>query len=172
MAGMVAGVPMGLFMMLASGTWGNAGVYTPWYRIAAVLDPGPLEVSRQEAATGSPFWLDTQSAVPGFCVHLALAGFFGTLFVLLARGGWVARPAGLVIAGGAWGLLVAAVMVPVLQLAARSLGVGTAIADLPGEVGWPTYLAMHLVYGLSLGAVLALGRARSGATGRRHNVQL
>ena len=76
------------------------------------------------------------------------------------------------IAGGAWGLLVAAVMVPVLQLAARSLGGDTAIADLPGQVGWPTYLAMHLVYGLSLGAVLALGRARSGATGRRRNVQL
>jgi hypothetical protein len=161
MAGMVAGVPMAVFMMVASATWGHAGLYTPWYRIAAVLDAAAFEISRQQAAAGSPFWLEIQSAVPGVCVHLALAGFFGTLFVLLARGRPVARPGGLLLAGGAWGLLVAAVMVPVLRVAARVLGGGTTIADLPGQLGWPTYLAMHLVYGLGLGALVALLSARS-----------
>jgi hypothetical protein len=164
MAGMAAGVPMALFMMLASGTWGHAGVYTPWYRIAAVLDPAAFEISREQAATGSPFWLEIQSAVPGVGVHLALAGFFGALFVLLARGSGVVRPIGLVPAGGGWGLLVAAVMVPVLHLAARELGGGTTIADMPGQVGWPTYLAMHLIYGLGLGAVVALLPARPAPT--------
>jgi hypothetical protein len=160
MAGMVAAVPMGLFMMLASAAWGHAGVYTPWYRIAAILDPVPFELSREEAATGSPFWFDIQSAVPGFCVHLVLAGFLGALFVLLARARRVAGPRGLLVAGGAWGLLVAAVMVPVLHLAARVLGGGTTIADLPGQLGAATYVAMHLVYGLGLGAVVARWPAR------------
>jgi hypothetical protein len=160
MAGMTAGVPMGLFMMLASVAWGHAGLYTPWYRIAAILDPFPFEISREQAAAGSPFWLEVQSAVPGAGVHLVLAGFFGALFVLLARYRRAARPAGLLLAGCAWGLLVAAVMVPVLHLAARVLGGGTTIADLPGQLGAPTYVAMHLVYGLGLGAVVARWPAR------------
>ena len=161
MTGMAAGVPMALFMLVASATWGHAGFFTPFYRIAAILDRAAFEISRREAATGSPFWFEPQTALPGACVHLGLAGFFGMLFALLARG---RRPATLVLAGGAWGLVVAAVMVPVLRLAARVLGGGTLIADLPGHLGWPTYLAMHLVYGLSLGAVVALRSMRLAPT--------
>jgi hypothetical protein len=157
---MAAGVPMALFMMVASAAWGHGGVYTPFYRIAGILDPAAFEISRQEAATGSPFWLEPQTALPGACVHLALAGFFGMLFVLLMRGGRGRRPAALAVAGGAWGLLVALVMVPVLRLAARVLGGGPLIADLPSHLGWPTYLAMHLVYGLGLAAVVAVGARR------------
>jgi hypothetical protein len=89
-------------------------------------------------------------------VHLALAGFFGMLFVLLAREGRGASAAALVLAGVAWGLVVAVVMVPVLGLVGREVGGGALIADLPAELGWPTYVAMHLVYGLALGAVVAL----------------
>jgi hypothetical protein len=161
LTGMAAGLPMALFMVIASATWGHAGAFTPFYRIAAILDPAAFEISRQEAATGSPFWFEPQTAVPGACVHLALAGFFGMLFALLARGGRGRRPAALAVAGGAWGLLVAVVMVPVLRLAARVLGGGSLIADLPGQLGWPTYLAMHLLYGLVLGAVVALRSTRS-----------
>jgi len=150
---------MALFMMVASASWAHAGVFTPFYRIAAILDPAAFEISRQEAATGSPFWLEPQTALPGACVHLALAGLFGMLFVLLVHGGLDRRPGGLLLAGVACGLLVAVVMVPVLRLAARVLGGGALIADLPAHLGWPTYLAMHLVYGLSLAAVVAL-RAR------------
>jgi hypothetical protein len=63
-----------------------------------------------------------------------------------------------VAAGVAWGLLVALLMVPVLGLVGRQLGGGTLISDAPSEMGWPIYLVMHLVYGSSLGAVVALVR--------------
>jgi hypothetical protein len=157
--GLAAGVPMGLFMMLASATWGHAGVFTPFYRIAAVLDRAAFDISLQEAATGSRFWFEPQTALPGACVHLALAGVFGVLFVLLAHEGRGAGPIALMLAGVAWGVVVAAVMVPVLRLAGRSVGGGALVAELPRQLGWPTYVGMHLVYGLALGAVVALRAA-------------
>jgi hypothetical protein len=155
---------MGLFMMVASASWGHAGVFTPFYRIAAVLDRAAFDISLEEAAGGSRFWLEPQTALPGACVHLGLAGLFGMVFTLglstLAREGRGARTAALVAAGVAWGLVVAVVMVPVLRLAGRVVGGGAVVAELPSQLGWPTYLAMHLVYGLALGAVVALRAAR------------
>jgi uncharacterized membrane protein YagU involved in acid resistance len=146
---------MGLFMMVASVGWGHAGAFTPFYRIAAILDRAAYDISLQEAASGSRFWLEPQTALPGACVHLGLAGLFGMLFVLLARGRPGARPGALVLAGVAWSLVVAVVMVPVLRLVGGRVGGGDLIADLPAGLGWPTYVAMHLVYGLALGAVVA-----------------
>jgi hypothetical protein len=160
LTGLAAGVPMGLFMMLASVAWGHGGAFTPFYRIAAVLDRAAFDISLEEAATGSRFWLEPQSALPGACVHLALAGLFGVLFVLLAHEGRGARPAALVAAGAGWGLAVAVVMVPVLRLVGERVGGGALIAEVPTQLGWPTYLAMHLVYGLALGAVVALRATR------------
>jgi uncharacterized membrane protein YagU involved in acid resistance len=157
--GLAAGVPMGLFMMLASATWGHAGAFTPFYRIAAVLDRAAFDISLEQAATGSRFWFEPQTALPGVCVHLALAAVFGVVFVLLAHEGRGARPLALLLAGAAWGLLVAAVMVPVLRLAGRSVGGGDLVAEVPGQLGWPTYLGMHLVYGLALGALVAVRAA-------------
>jgi uncharacterized membrane protein YagU involved in acid resistance len=149
---------MALFMAVASATWGHAGFFSPFYRIAGVLDPAAYDISLQEAATGSPFWFEPQTALPGVCVHLALAGFFGMLFVLLAREGRGARRAALVAAGVAWSLLVAALMVPVLGLVGREVGGGALISDAPSQLGWPTYLGMHLVFGFALGVVVALVR--------------
>ena len=147
-------------MAVASATWGHAGFFTPFYRIAAVLDPAAYDISVEQAATGSRFWFEPQTALPGVCVHLALAALFGVVFVLLAHEGRGARPLALLLAGAAWGLVVAAVMVPVLRLAGRSVGGGDLVAEVPGQLGWPTYLGMHLVYGLALGAVVAVRAAR------------
>jgi hypothetical protein len=147
---------MGLFMAIASATWGHAGFFTPFYRIAAVLDPAAYDISLQEAATGSRFWLELQTALPGACVHLGLAAFFGMLFGLLWRGDRLASPAATVLAAVVWGLVVAVVMVPVLRFCGQAVGGGGLVADAPSSIGWPTYVAMHVVYGLALGAIVAL----------------
>jgi hypothetical protein len=164
LTGLAAGVAMGLFMMVASATWGQGGAFTPFYRIAAVLDRAAFDISLEQADAGSRFWLELQTALPGVCVHLALAGLFGMLFVLLAHEGRGTRPLALVLAGVAWGLVVAVLMVPILRLVGRSVGGGALVAELPAQLGWPTYLGMHLVYGLALGGVVALRAARA----RRH----
>jgi hypothetical protein len=146
---------MGLFMMLASATWGHAGAFTPFYRIAGVLDRAAFDISLEEAAGGNRVWLEPQTALPGACVHLALAALFGVLFYLLAREGRGSPPVALVAAGAGWSLLVAALMVPGLCLAGGTLGGGDLVARAPAQLGWPTYLGMHLVYGLALGALVA-----------------
>jgi hypothetical protein len=150
---------MGLFMAVASATWGHAGFFTPFYRIAAVLDPAAYDISVEQAAAGSRFWFEPQTALPGACVHLGLAAFFGTLFGLLWRGDRRASPGATLLAAVGWGLVVAVVMVPVLRFCGQAVGGGGLIADAPALMGWPTYVAMHLVYGLSLGAIVALRAA-------------
>ena len=158
--GLGAGVPMGLFLATASATWGHAGFFTPFYRIAAVLDPAAYQISVEQAAAGSRFWFEPQTALPGACVHLGLAAFFGMLFALVWRGVRQARPGATVLAGAGWGLVVAVVMVPVLRFCGQAVGGGGLIADAPSSIGWPTYAAMHLVYGLSLGGIVAIRAAR------------
>jgi hypothetical protein len=146
-------------MAVASVAWGQAGFFTPFYRIAAVLDPAAYDISLEQAASGSKFWFEPQTALPGACVHLGLAAFFGLLFGLLWRGDRRAGPGATVLAGIAWGLVVAVVMVPVLRFCGQTVGGGGLIADAPALMGWPTYVAMHLVYGLSLGGIVALRAA-------------
>jgi hypothetical protein len=160
MAGMAAAVPMGIFAMIASATWQRAGFFTPMYRIASVLDPLPLEASLEEAAAGSPsFYFYPQPMFAGAAVHLAIGGFFGILFVALARALRVRGPAGSglrsaspLAAGALYGLAVAALMgLALLPVAAEWLGGGRQIAEAASIVGWPTFLGWHLVYGLGLG---------------------
>jgi hypothetical protein len=152
MAGMAAALPMAIFAMIASATWQHAGFYTPMYRIASVLDPLPLEASLEEAAADSPsFYFYPQPMFAGFAVHLAIGGFFGILFLALARALRVRGPANIV-AGVLYGLAVAVLMgLVLLPLAADVLGGGRQVAEAAGIVGWPTFLAWHLVYGIGLG---------------------
>ena len=147
-------------MAVASATWGQAGFFTPFYRIAAVLDPAAYDISLEQAAAGSRFWFEPQTALPGACVHLGLAAFFGMLFGLLWRGNRWTGPGASLLAAVVWGLVVAVVMVPVLRFCGQAVGGGGLIADAPSSIGWPTYVAMHLVYGLGLGAIVALRAAR------------
>jgi hypothetical protein len=161
MAGMTAAVPMAIFAMIASATWQHAGFYTPWYRIAAVLDPLPLQASLEEAATDRPsFYFYPQPMFAGTAVHLAIGGFFGILFVALVRalrvrgpvGGSGLRSASPLVAGVLYGLAVAALMgLALLPVFAEWLGGGRQIAEAASIVGWPTFLAWHLVYGIGLG---------------------
>jgi hypothetical protein len=152
MAGMAAAVPMAIFAMIASATWQHAGFYTPWYRIASVLDPLPLQASLEEAATDRPsFYFYPQPMFAGLAVHLAIGGFFGILFVLLVRALRVRGRVTLAV-GVAYGLVVGALMgLVLLPLVADLLGAGREIGETASIVGWPTFTAWHLLYGLGLG---------------------
>lgn len=156
MAGLVAAVPMGLLVMVAGATWQHTGFFTPAYRVVTMLDPTPMRVSLEEAASGSPFYADQQPLVAGIGAHLAVGCFFGVVFALLARALRPRGPAALA-AGVAYGLVVMGFMALVgLPLVARVLGGGEAISDLPSLLGWPTFVAAHLLFGLVLGAWLLL----------------
>jgi hypothetical protein len=77
--------------------------------------------------------------------------FFGAGFALVARRLRLHGRAAL--AGGVlYGLAVMAFMAFAgLPAIAAVLGGGEVIRDLPGGLGWPTFVLAHAVYGLALG---------------------
>ena len=171
LSGVAAAAAMALVTMVAAGTVLDLGVYTPIYLVTAIVEPGPLVESIQEAEAGFRFYLEVSGAAAGFAVHLGIGAGFGALFALLAR---ALRLRGVlaVLVGAAYGLAVMALMGLVLipTLAGETAG-DQLIADAPGRFGLPVAAVAHLVFGLVLGvwtAVAARDRAPAeDATPRR-----
>src|SRR5207248_5569190 len=106
LAGVIGGVLMALFTMLATATYLQVGFFTPLYAIAAPL------IGRQTlltSLTDGVFYFAPGAALLGLLVHLLWSAFWGMIFGLIARGlhltGGVAIISGLV-----YGLLVMLVM--------------------------------------------------------------
>jgi uncharacterized membrane protein YagU involved in acid resistance len=150
--GVVASIPMGLFALLASGTYQSRGFYTPAYHVSFVIDPNTYGMSLTEAAAGERFFMSQESFVFGLALHVMVAGAFGALFAVLTT---KLRLEGnrILIAGAAYGL---AVMVLMSTLVLPTVGglsdAGAPIAHMGGEIGWATFAALHVIYGLALGA--------------------
>jgi hypothetical protein len=166
MAGMAAAGAMALFAMVACAVRG-LGLYTPLYLVTAVVEPGPLETARQEAAAGWRFFLELGPGLAGLAVHLGIGAGYGAVFVLLARALRLRGPAAL-LAGTGYGLAVMALMaLVVLPWAAGWTAGGQVIADAPDLLGWPVFVVEHLLYGLVLGIWTAVaGRDRAYAANR------
>jgi hypothetical protein len=151
LGGVVAGIAMGLFVMLASATWLGDGLFTPAYRVAFIVETTVLDTALREAAAGDRFYLSREAFSFGIALHCFAAGGFGALFALAAR---ALRPRGrraLALTGLAYGLLVAALTgLVVLPAIGRMGDLGAPIGSLAGAVGWPSFLAAHAVYGLAL----------------------
>jgi hypothetical protein len=155
MAGMVAALVMGLFAMVVAAIRG-LGLYTPLYLVTAVVEPGPLQVSTNEAAQGWRFYFEVGPAAAGLAVHLAIGGGFGVVFALIVR---ALRLRGLVgvAAGVVYGLVVLVFMSQVvLPWASGETAGGELIANAPELLGWPVFTVEHVLYGLTLGILLGI----------------
>jgi hypothetical protein len=177
LSGVAAAAAMALVTMVAAATVLALGFYTPIYLVTAIVEPGPLVESIQEAEAGFRFYLEVSGAAAGFAVHLGIGAGFGALFALLAR---ALRLRGVVavLAGVVYGLAVMALMGLVLipSLAGETAG-DQLIADAPALIGWPVATVAHLVFGLVLGvwtAVAARDRAPAAdpAPGRQPGKQV
>ena len=104
-----AAAAMALVAMVAAATVLDLGLYTPVYLVTAIVEPGPLVESIQEAEAGFRFYLEVGGAAAGFAVHLGIGAGFGALFALLARALRL-RGAVAVLVGAAYGLAVMALM--------------------------------------------------------------
>jgi hypothetical protein len=161
LSGVAAAAAMALVTMVAAATVLDLGFYTPIYVVTAIVEPGPLVESLQEAEAGFRFYLEVSGAAAGAAVHLGIGAFFGALFALLVRSlrlhGVVA-----VLAGAGYGLAVMALMgLALIPAFAGETAGDELIADAPGLFGLPVATVAHLVYGLVLGvwaAVVTPGR--------------
>jgi uncharacterized membrane protein YagU involved in acid resistance len=151
-AGFGAGVVMGFFAMVASATYQGRGLFTPAYHVSFIIDPNTMGLSLQKAGAGERFFFSQQSFVFGVVAHLMVAAIFGALFAVLApklrlRGNRAF--VGGLIYGFAILVLMSALLLPV---AGETSGAGQAISRMGSEIGWPTFAALHAIFGLALGA--------------------
>ena len=141
LVGVIGGVLMVLFTMLATATYLQMGFFTPLYAIAAPLIGRKTLLT---ALTTGVFSFAPGAALVGLLVHLLWAAFWGMLFGLLARGLHLTEGAAL-IGGLVYGLLVMLIM---LFVVVPIVGA----PDLPRLVGSLSFIIAHaLFYGLPLG---------------------
>jgi len=155
-AGVGASLVMAMYAMIAALTYQGTGFFTPLYHIAAVFVPGDAMMRSMEASmAGTSFTFILGPAVLGAVIHMMVgAGYgaaFGVIAQLLRLRGWVLAGAGMV-----WGLVVFAVSAWIgLPLAASVFGGGEPIRNMASMVGYPTFVLEHLLYGGTLGLLLA-----------------
>ena len=151
-AGMIAGAAMAMFAMVASVTYQNHGFFTPLFHISALFgSPDAMMRSGMEAMAGNEFWFSAGPAALGLLIHMMTGAMFGIGFALLARR--LSRTL-LVPAGALYGLAVFVVSAFVsLPVAAKITGSGATISDMASMVGWATFAAEHVMFGLVLGAL-------------------
>ncbi len=145
LAGIVAAVVMALFATIAAVTWRHLLFSTPLREIAVLANP--------ELAAPSAQQLDVarEPLVFAGAIHLAVGALFGAVFGLAARAARL-RGRAAVVAGVLYGLVVMALMsTVVLPAAGRLSGAGEPISNLAGRVGWATFAAAHVLFGLILG---------------------
>jgi hypothetical protein len=105
--GMIGGILMALFTMLATATYLQMGFFTPLYAIAApLIGQQPLIASLKQGG----FYFALGPALLGLAVHLLWAALWGLIFGLLAHG--LHLTGGVSIIGGlVYGVLVMLVMI-------------------------------------------------------------
>jgi hypothetical protein len=160
--GVGASLAMAAFAMMAAATYQASGFFTPLYHIAStLLSPETMMTSMAEAAGGNLFFFAVGPAVLGAAIHMMIGAMYGAVFAVVA--GFVGLRGSMLVAGAAlWGAVVFAVSTFVaLPLAASLLGSGDQVADMASMVGYPTFLAEHVLFGLALGLLLARRPARN-----------
>ena len=155
-AGLVGSAALGLFAMVASGTYQGRGFFTPMYHAAFILDPQTMVTSIGQAGAGERFFFVRESFLLGMMVYVLVGGTLGALFGVVAR---VLHLHGArALAGGiAYGVTVMVLMtLLVLPRVGAMSGAGQPIAHMGNEVGWPTFVSYFVVFGLVLGVWLYL----------------
>jgi hypothetical protein len=151
-AGFGASTVMGAFAMLTSATYAGRGFFTPAYHVAFIIDPNTMVQSLQKAEAGERFFFSQESFIFGMAGHIMVGAAFGALFAVLAMRLHL-RDRRALVGGLIYGLAVMVVMSAlVLPIAAGMSGAGQPISRMGGDIGWPTWIVLHAIYGLALGA--------------------
>lgn len=163
-AGVLASLVMAVYAMVAAWVQ-DTGFFTPLYHIASVVAaPDTMMTSMEAGMAGDAFHFSFGIAVLGAVIHMLTGAFYGAIFGLVVarlRLGTLALTA----LGLVWGAIVLVVSAfALLPLAAEVSGAGEPIADMASMAGWTTFTVEHLIFGVVLGAIVGVRRARSAHT--------
>lgn len=156
--GMIASLVMAGYAMIASVTYQHHGFFTPLFHIASVfLAPTDLMMSVQNAASGDKFYFVAGPALLGAVIHMMTGAMYGAVFAVMIAAARLRGPV-VVAAGAAWGVAVFAASTWVgLPLAANVFSSGDQITNMATMVGYPTFIAEHVLFGLALGLLVVAG---------------
>ena len=158
-AGVIASMMMAAYAMIASATYQSHGFFTPLYHIASTfIAPTTLMASMQHAMSGGTFYFSLGPAALGAVIHMMIGAMYGAAFGLVVV---TLRLRGRVLigAGAMWGVLVFAISSWIaLPIAAAVFSSGDQITHMASMVGYSTFLVEHVLFGSTLGLVLAVRR--------------
>jgi signal transduction histidine kinase len=160
-AGVAASLAMAMYAMIASATYQHHGFFTPLYHIASTfVAPTALTISMGDAMAGSTFYFTFGVAVLGAIVHMMVGAMYGALFAIGVQQPRLRGTAVLAGAGLLWGTIVFVISSwALLPVTAKVFDSGDQITHMAKMVGYPTFPAEHLIFGLVLGLIVATRRA-------------
>lgn len=161
-AGVIASLVMATYAMMAAYAK-DTGFFTPLYHIASLVtnDSDMMKSMKADQMNGDAFTFLFGPAILGAMIHMMTGAMYGAVFGVIAsklRLG-LAALAGV---GMVYGFLVFAMSAYLgLPLAAAIFNSGDPIKNMAEMAGWGTFIIEHLMYGVALGALVAVGLARS-----------
>ena len=162
-AGVLASLVMAVYAMGAA--WAkDTGFYTPLYHIASLWadQDAMMKSMTADMENGEAFTFVGGTALLGAVIHMLTGAGYGAIFGLavsrLRLGTVLLTGLGLV-----YGAIVFAVSAWVgLPIAAALFDSGDQITNMAEMAGWGTFVIEHLLYGLTLGVlVAALARTKA-----------
>jgi len=163
-AGVLASLVMAMYAMVAAYTK-DTGFFTPLYHIASLVtdDADMMKSMMADGKGGDAFTFLAGPAVLGAVIHMMTGAMYGAAFGLIAsrlRGG----PVTLAGIGMAYGFVVFAMSAYAgLPLAAAIFDSGDPIENMAEMAGWGTFIVEHLMFGLALGLLAAVGSRKPAA---------
>ena len=138
-AGIIAGMVMAMYAMVASATFLGQGLFSPLYGIASPL------VGQQALMTSmhQGVYFTLGPAIVGLIIHMMWSAVYGVVFGLIVRALHI-QGAMAVGAGMLYGIVILLVMSFIVL---PIVGAGS----MPAMVGWPSFTIEHLMFGVALG---------------------
>ncbi len=160
--GVIGSLAMAMYAMIVSSVK-DIGFFTPLYHIASsfISQSAMITSMTQDMEQGSSVYFDLGPAVVGALVHMMTGAIVGAIFGAVI---WKihASRAVTVVAGTIFGLLVMVVNgFIVLPVVARLFGGGEPISDMAIMVGWGHFTVEHAIFGMALGAIVAVKLSHS-----------
>lgn len=171
-AGIIASMAMGMVAMAASATYQQTGLFTPLYHIASLIaSPDAMMRSVMAAQHGTAITFVAGPAAVGLMIHMVTGALFGVVFGLLSTRLPALSTGRSALVGAAYGVVVFAASAFVLLPAASVIANDTrAIDSMASIVGYPTFLAEHVVFGVVLALLSTVPLHRTAASPRARAV--
>lgn len=163
-AGVIASLVMAMYAMMAAYAK-DTGFFTPLYHIGSLVtnDSNMMTSMKADQMNGDAFTFLFGPAFLGAMIHMMTGAMYGAAFGVIASKLRLGL-AGLAGVGMIYGFGVFAMSAYAgLPFAASIFDSGDPIKNMAEMTGWGTFIIEHLMYGVALGALVALGLTRSSA---------